>query len=140
MVIHDGFGRARILPAGSNEIYRWGKKCERFLLMCKEPNKNGYINLPTELYGHYWAFGTSKGKYGWYARINNVCFSVNSLDCIYAKAGTEKGDLLLAAIDKIISFLHKLREGGYDIDMLYDYLNGQITEEELNKHRLVIDD
>lgn len=104
----------RYINAGENEIYRWGGKAVDLLKACKVPNKDGWINLPVGYtmipvdYSKYWTIGTSNGKYGEFCRIGGTCFSVNRNGMAYAKAGTEKGEKLIAAIDAMIAEMKEI--------------------------------
>ena len=92
----------RYINAGTNEFHRWGKKAiakaESFL----QPNEAGYVSIPADG-GNYWTFGTSDGKYGEYAKIGDVFFSVNKGGYLYAKADTEKGAALVEGIKRLIA-------------------------------------
>lgn len=87
----------RYINAGQNEIYRWGRKAVEKAERCIAPNSGGFINIPADG-GKYWTIGTSQGRYGEFAKINGVIFSVNKAGNVWAKAGTEKGEQLAEAI------------------------------------------
>lgn len=92
----------RYINAGTNEFYRYGKKTVEKLLAYTVPNAAGYISVPAN--GEkYWTFGTSVGKFGEFAKIGGTCFSVNKAGYVYAKAGTEKGNLLIAGIKALVA-------------------------------------
>lgn len=97
----------RYINAGTVEVYRFGKKAVERAEMYLTPNEAGFYSIPVDG-GKYWSIGTSKGKYGEFCKINGVCFSVNSAGNAYAKADTEKGSLLVAAIGTLIEYMHKL--------------------------------
>lgn len=104
----------RYINAGENEIYRYGHKAVERLEACLQPNQAGWINLPVGYetfpidYSKYWTIGTSNGKFGEYCRIGGTCFSVNKNGNAYAKAGTEKGDKLTAAIKAMVEEMKRL--------------------------------
>ena len=91
----------RYINAGTNEFYRYGHKAVEKLAKFLEVNEAGYISVPADG-GKYWTFGTSEGKFGEFAKIGDTFFSVNKNGFAYAKAGTEKGDKLIAGIKAMI--------------------------------------
>lgn len=86
--------------AGENAFHRWGKKAQEKVKMYLSP-KNGYYSFPVDG-GKYWTIGTSKGKYGEFAKIGDTIFSVNSAGYMYAKEGSEKADLFIKSLHKLI--------------------------------------
>lgn len=80
----------RYILAGTNEIYRFGKKAQAKVAEHAAPNRNGFYTIPVDG-GKYWTMGTSAGKYGEYMRWEDHYFSVNGYGYAYAKADTEKG-------------------------------------------------
>lgn len=97
----------RYINAGTNEIYRYGHKAVEKVQAFLEPNEKGYYSFPTD--GRkYWTIGTSEGRYGEFARINDTCFSVNRGGFMYAKAGTEKGEKFVEALEQMIEAMHQL--------------------------------
>ena len=96
----------RFYSAGENAFHRWGKKAQARAESFLQPNKNGWYSFPVDG-DQYWTIGTSKGKYGEFAKINGTIFSVNSAGCMYAKAGTEKGELFVKAIRSLIEQMKK---------------------------------
>lgn len=92
----------RYINAGTNEIYRWGKKAQEKARKCMTANKAGYISIPVDG-DKYWTLGTSTGKYGEFCKINGVCFSVNRAGYAYAKADTDKGEALIAGIKAMLT-------------------------------------
>lgn len=95
----------RYINAGTNEFYRWGHKAVEKVEKALEPNENGYISIAADG-GKYYTFGTSEGKFGEYARFGDTCFSVNRGGFIYAKAGTDKGIKLVAALTTLIDAMN----------------------------------
>ena len=129
----------RFINAGMLEIYRWGRKCEERLLSCKVPNKNGYLSIPTDA-GPYWTIGTSTGKYGEFARIDDMYFSVNSRGYIYAKVGTEKEKQLRKVIDIMHERILFIREDKRIMDYYRDFWKGRCSEEDLIENDIPIPD
>ena len=96
--------------AEDNTFSRWGRKAQQKLAKFLEPSESGWISVPCDG-GDYWTFGTSNGKFGEFAKFNGVCYSVNKGGFAYAKAGTEKGDNLVAFINQIINEMKVNCEG-----------------------------
>ena len=88
---------------------RWGKKAQNKVKACLEPNDNGYFSIAADG-GKYWTFGTSKGRYGEYAKWNGTFFSVNDWGYIYAKAGTPKGDKFVEMLEKLLENMQDRRK------------------------------
>jgi len=108
----------RYINAGENEFYRWGKEAVRRASASLTPNENGYYSIVANG-GKYWTFGTSKGKYGEFAKIGDTIFSVNKGGFLYAKAGTEKGDRFVEGIQNFIKAMedhHRECSGADDED------------------------
>lgn len=99
----------RYINAGTNEIYRYGKKAQERAAIALEPNEKGFYSIPADG-GKYWTFGTSTGKFGEFAKINDTFFSVNSAGFIYAKAGTGKGEAFVQAIKDFIRAMEAMNE------------------------------
>lgn len=99
----------RYINAGENEIYRWGKKAQAKILTHLEPNQNGYYSIPVDG-DRYWTIGTSKGKYGEFAKIKGICFSVNSYWYMWAKEGTEKAEAFKDALNSMIDYMKKIKD------------------------------
>lgn len=95
----------RYINAGQNEFHRYGKKAVEKVKECLIPNNAGYYSIPVDG-GKYWSIGTSKGKYGEFAKVNDTIFSVNSAGYMYAKAGTEKAEKFIQAINAMISSMN----------------------------------
>lgn len=91
----------RYINAGTNEIHRYGQKAQEKAAAFLEPNKSGFYSFPVDG-GKYWTIGTSNGKYGEFAKINDTIFSVNSTGFMYAKEGTEKVEKFIEAINDLI--------------------------------------
>lgn len=103
---------SRYINAGTNEIYRYGRKAVERVQACFEEH-NGYISIPADG-GRYWTLGTSEGKFGEFARLGNTCFSVNRGGYVYAKAGTDKGNALVEALKAMIEKMHELNNARFD--------------------------
>lgn len=97
----------RYINAGTNEIYRYGHKAVERVEAHLDPNEAGYISIPVNG-GKFWTIGTSKGKFGEFCKLGETIFSVNSYGNAYAKAGTEKGEKLVAALRAMIEEMHRL--------------------------------
>ena len=95
----------RYINAGTNEFYRFGKEAVRRIETAMTPNAAGFLSIPADG-GKYWSFGTSTGKYGEYAKFGDTFFSVNRAGNIWAKAGTEKGDLFIEAMKALINTMN----------------------------------
>lgn len=99
----------RYINAGTNEIYRYGKKAQAKVEAALEPNENGYYSIIADG-GKYWTIGTSEGKFGDYCKIGETIFSVNRGGYAYAKEGTEKGDAFVKAIKAMLASMKKTNE------------------------------
>lgn len=99
----------RYINAGENEIYRYGHKAVEKVQAFLEENENGYYSFPVDG-GKYWTIGTSNGKYGEFAKVQDTIFSVNKGGYMYAKAGTEKGEKFVEALRKMIDEMKRLNE------------------------------
>lgn len=109
----------RYINAGSNEIYRYGRKAIEKVEACKAEH-NGYVSIPVDG-GKYWTIGTSDGKYGEYCKFGDTFFSVNNGGYAYAKVGTEKADILLKALDAMIAEMQTRNESrAADADLEID--------------------
>lgn len=97
----------RYINAGTNEIYRYGKKARERVKAAMIANENGYISIQTDG-GRYWTIGTSDGKYGEFCKINGTIFSVNKGGFAYAKAGTDKGEAFEKALEAMINEMIRL--------------------------------
>lgn len=96
----------RYINAGENEFYRYGKKAVALATAALTPNASGYYSIPVDA-DKYWTIGTSNGKYGEFAKINGTIFSVNKGGYMYAKAGTDKGEKFVKAIEGLIKTMNK---------------------------------
>lgn len=92
----------RVIFAGTNEIYRYGKKAQERVQAAMVANEAGYYGIPVAG-GKYWTLGTSNGKYGEFVKIGEYFFSVNSAGKAYAKAGTDKGDKFIEAMTAMLN-------------------------------------
>lgn len=97
----------RYINAGQNEIYRYGHKAVEKVQACLIPNKSGYYSIPTDG-GRYWTIGTSEGKYGEYAKVNDTFFSVNKGGYMYAKADSDKGVKFVEALKDMINEMKEI--------------------------------
>lgn len=103
---------SRYYNAGENAFHRWGKKAQERVRSRMEPNKAGYYEI--EVDGEkYWTIGTSKGKYGEFAKIGEDFFSVNKYGIMYAKAGTEKGEKFVKALNNLMIEMQKKMKERY---------------------------
>ena len=98
------FENGRVYRAGENEFYRWGKKARERATAALTPNKKGFYSIPADG-GRYWTFGTSIGKYGEFARWNDICFSVNGGGFIWAKEGTPKAEKFVKMVTELIEMM-----------------------------------
>lgn len=109
------FKDSRYINAGTNEIYRYGNKAQEKVKAFLAPS-NGWYSIPADG-GKYWTIGTSRGKYGEYAKLFDTCFSVNSRGFVYAKEGTEKAERLLAAIEALLKHMEATKAvKSYDLN------------------------
>lgn len=99
----------RYINAGTNEIYRYGKKAVAKVKAFFEPNDKGFYSFPVDG-DRYWAIGTSKGKFGEFAKYGDTFFSVNSAGFMWAKAGTEKGEKFVEFINALVDEMNKINE------------------------------
>ena len=93
--------------AGTNEVHRFGREARERVMRSLEPNEKGYYSIATDG-GRFWTIGTSEGKYGEYAKMNNTCFSVNRYGFAYAKAGTPKADAFVDAVRGMLAVMENL--------------------------------
>ena len=97
----------RYINAGVNEIYRYGKKAVEKVSAHLQPNEAVFYSFPVDG-GKYWTIGTSSGKYGEFAKINDTIFSANSAGFMYAKAGTEKAEKFVEAITGMVDRMQEM--------------------------------
>lgn len=100
----------RYINAGTNEYYRWGGKAMTKLEQFLKPNENGFYSIPCNG-GKYWTIGTSKGKYGEFAKFENTFFSVNSMGRAWAKVGTPKAEAFVKMVRSMIAAMVAERNG-----------------------------
>ena len=98
----------RYINAGENEFYRWGKKAVAKAQAALVPNENGFYSIPADG-GKYWTIGTSKGKFGDFARFGDKILSVNKAGFVWAKAGTDKEEVFKAMVNRMISDMMEKR-------------------------------
>lgn len=96
----------RYINAGTNEVYRYGRKAVEKVEACKVA-ENGYYSITVDG-GKYWTLGTSEGKFGEFIKYGDTFFSVNRGGYAYAKVGTEKGEKFIAFLDAMIAEMHRL--------------------------------
>ena len=99
----------RYINAGENEIYRYGHKAVERVQAFLEPNENGYYSFPVDG-GKYWTIGTSKGKFGEFAKYKDTIFSVNNGGFAYAKADTQKGEKFVEFLNDLIAEMNRLND------------------------------
>lgn len=102
----------RYYNAGDNAFYKYGNKAQERVRSRMKPNKNGYYEIEVDGEG-YWTIGTSKGKYGEFAKIGDTIFSVNKAGIMWAKEGTEKGEKFIKALEQMIVLMQKKKEERY---------------------------
>lgn len=98
----------RYINAGENEFYRWGKRAQRLLEGHLIPNEKGFYSIPADG-GKYYTFGTSKSKYGEFSRYEETIFPVNRRGHLWAKAGSEKGDMF---VEMLVNMIEAMRTQG----------------------------
>lgn len=103
------FKNDRNYYAGTNEVHRYGSKAREKAARALIANENGYLSIPTDG-GKYWTIGTSNGKYGEFANMCGTIFSVNRGGFAYAKAGTEKGEKFIEAVNNLIAKMNEMNE------------------------------
>lgn len=96
----------RYINAGENEFYRYGRNAQERISAFMTPNKNGFYSIPADGQD-YWTFGTSKGKYGEFAKYKDTFFSVNSWGMLWAKEGTEKGEKFVEMLQNMLEEMKK---------------------------------
>lgn len=103
----------RYINAGTNEIYRYGHKAVEKVSACLTPNENGFYSIEVDG-GKYWTIGTSEGKYGEFAKIGEMFFSVNKGGYMWAKIGTEKGDAFVKALKGMIEEMNRINRSRFE--------------------------
>ena len=98
-----------IYRAGTNEIHRYGKEAVTRATKALTANDKGYYSIATDG-GKFWTIGTSEGKFGEFCKMDGVIFSVNKGGFAWAKAGTEKGDAFVKAIEGMISKMNEMNQ------------------------------
>lgn len=97
----------RYINAGQNEIYRYGHKARAKVEQYLEANEKGYYSFSVDG-GRYYTIGTSEGKYGEYAKVNDTFFSVNKGGYMYAKADSDKGVKFVEALKDMINEMKEI--------------------------------
>lgn len=92
----------RYINAGTNEFYRYGKAAQAKVRSYLEPNESGFYSIPADG-GKYWTIGTSEGKFGEFAKFDEVFLSVNNAGNVWAKVGTEKAVAFVRMINRLLS-------------------------------------
>lgn len=101
----------RYINAGTNEIYRWGKKAQERAAASLTPDEKGFYSIECDG-GKYWTIGTSEGKFGEYAKFNDTFFSVK--DCgiynsrIYVHKDSPKLAMFLEMVNLMIRDMQRL--------------------------------
>lgn len=90
----------RFINAGENEFYRWGRKAQE-LVKSFLIERNGYLSMPADG-GKYYTIGTSKGKYGEFAKIGDEFLSVNQAGYVWAKVGTPKEETFRKLVNTLL--------------------------------------
>lgn len=96
----------KYLYAGQNEFYKWGHKAQEAVSKALTPNEQGFYRIPTCT--KYFAFGTSEGKYGEFAKWHDTFFSVNKAGYLWAKVGTPKAEAFVEMINDLINSMTKM--------------------------------
>lgn len=99
----------RYINAGENEFYRWGSKAQERVKSYLIPNEKGFYSIPADG-GKYWTIGTSTGKFGEFAKFNDVYLPVNRAGFVWAKVGTEKEKTFLAMVNRLLMDMIKRKE------------------------------
>ena len=105
--------QGEIYRAGRNEIHRYGKEARERAERSLTANEKGYYSIATDG-GKFWTIGTSDGKYGEFANIGGTIFSVNRGGFAWAKAGTEKGDAFVKAIEGMMAKMNEMNQERID--------------------------
>lgn len=92
----------RYINAGQNEFYRYGHKAQDYVKAAMQPNEKGFYSIAADG-GKYWTIGTSEGKFGEFAKFQNTFFSVNKAGYVWAKAGTEKGEMFVKMLERMLA-------------------------------------
>lgn len=103
----------RYINAGQNEIYRYGRKAREKVEKYLNPS-NGFYSIPVDG-GKYWTIGTSKGKYGDFAKVKDAIFSVNDSGYMYAKADGPKGKKFVEAINFMLDEMNRINQERLDV-------------------------
>ena len=102
----------RYINAGQNEIYRYGRKAREKVEKYLKPS-NGFYSIPVD--GEkYWTIGTSKGKYGEFAKVKDTIFSVNDSGYMYAKVDSPKGEKFIEAINFMLDEMNRINQERLD--------------------------
>lgn len=92
----------RYINAGQNEFYRYGHKAQDYVKAAMQPNEKGFYSIAADG-GKYWTIGTSEGKFGEFAKFENTFFSVNKGGYVWAKVGTEKGQMFVKMLERMLA-------------------------------------
>lgn len=92
----------RYINAGQNEFYKYGHKAQEYVKAAMQPNEKGFYSIAADG-GKYWTIGTSEGKFGEFAKFQNTFFSVNKAGYVWAKAGTEKGEMFVKMLERMLA-------------------------------------
>lgn len=102
----------RYINAGQNEFYRYGKKAQEYVKASMQPNEQGFYSIAADG-GKYWTIGTSEGKFGEFAKFQNTFFSVNKAGYVWAKAGTEKGEMFVKMLERMLADMIKTNDARF---------------------------
>lgn len=108
----------RFINAGENEFYRWGRKAQE-LVKSFLVEKNGYLSMPADG-GRYYTIGTSKGKFGEFAKIGDEYLSVNSAGYVWAKVGTPKEETFKKLVNTLLKNMTERYYGTDEEDEDFD--------------------
>ena len=103
------FKNNHFINAGEIEINRYGHEAVEKIENAMQPNDKGFYSIATDG-GKYWTIGTSKGKYGEFAKFGDDFLSVNAYGYMWAKVGTAKEVAFLNAMKFIIDEMNAMNE------------------------------
>lgn len=101
------FKDSRYINVGQNEVHRYGKKAQERAAAHLEPNEKGFYSIPADG-GRYWTIGTSSGKFGEFAKFGDQFLSVNSAGNVWAKVGSDKAEIFVAMVERMIEDMKKI--------------------------------
>ena len=101
------FKDGRYINAGTNEIYRYGKKAVAMVEAALTPNEAGFYTIPADG-GKYWTFGTTVGAYGEFAKFGDIIIPVNRAGNLWAKADHYKAAAFCSVMRAMIVYMHRM--------------------------------